>query len=335
MKVLFQSYNNCMQNESGGISTKIKALYNSLLNNGINVKYFSKFEDKVKDYDVLHIFKANIENLPLIELANKNDVKVVISSTIPCTEKIKIIINLALCKYFPITTGIGIIQKSLQLADLIIAESLEEKNFISKYYKICEDKIEILPSGIDKDFIQRLNKVNIDRSVFPDEYVLCVGRFDENKNQLNLIKALKDTDITVVFIGGPTDNTIEYYEKCKAEANENMYFLGWINNNDDLLVSAYKNAKVVVLPSFYETFGISILEGAVAGANISMSSTLPISKYDILSSFLFDPNDTDDIKKSITLAYNAKKNIKQSKTVIDNFSWDKIAKQHIELYKSI
>jgi glycosyltransferase involved in cell wall biosynthesis len=336
MNVLFQSYNLCMQNQSGGINTRIKSLYNHLTSLGVNVTYFSKFTDKVIDYDILHIFKVNIENQPLIDYAKSHGVKIVISSVVPCNDIFKIKANMLLCRILPITTGLKIIQCSLKAADAIISETEEEKLFLSKHYGIDSNKISVIPNGIDDSFIAAdFDNLIYEKLCSYEKYVLCVGRFDENKNQLNLIKAMNNTGITTVLIGGPSPDSNTYYDKCRELASDNIKFLGWINHNDPLLMSAYRNAHVFVIPSYYETFGISILEAGCCGANIALSKTLPILSYGIFSDFTFNPKNIKDIQKCIIKAYNSPLNNFIGEKVRDMFSWNRVAKEHVDLYTAL
>lgn len=165
-----------------------------------------------------------------------------------------------------------------------------------------------------------------------------VGRVDENKNVLNVIKALKGTGIDLVIVGGGYFEESAYYKKCIAEAkgNEHIHFLGWIDNKDDLLKSAYVNAKVFVLASFHETFGMVALEAGVAGCNIAMSKSLPIHDFHVFDDcWLFDPSNTSDIRSKIISAFNAPLTNALHEKVINTFSWNRIVNEHIKIYKEL
>jgi glycosyltransferase involved in cell wall biosynthesis len=100
-----------------------------------------------------------------------------------------------------------------------------------------------------------------------------------------------------------------------------------------LLKSAYSNCKLLVLPSYNETFGLAILEAVSAGANVAVSSTLPILDYGVFGKDnIFSPNDADDIRKVVTNIYNQPKPTDLYEKMKMAFSWESIVTQHIDCY---
>ena len=336
MRILFQSYELCMQNDEGGINVRMKALYSHLLNMGVDIHFYNKFTHKISDFDIIHIFKANIDNNAMLQYAHSIGKKTVISSVVPCAEKRKIQMNLMLCKLLPVTTGIQLLKDSLDTTDLIIAETPLEKEFLKNTYNIQKDKIDVIPNGVNKIFYQE-GTDDLIYKYLPHkyDYVLCVGRFDPNKNQLSLIRSLKGSGIPLVFIGGACNGHEKYYEACLAEADKDVTFLGWLAHSDPALISAYKNAKVFVAPSIYETFGISIIEAACCGCNIALSNTLPILHYMNLNKYTFSPKKKSDMKNAILQAFYDKKDISNRESIKKQFDWSIIAKQHYDLYESL
>lgn len=335
MKILIDSYNTCNQNKAGGVQVRIKKIVELLEEKGIEVDLFNKFNTKVKDYDILHIFMLTPENYSLIKYAKNQGLKVVISTIIPLINGIKIDIYRHLIK-IPIPTTYKIMIQSLQLADMLIVETPAEKNFIIKHYKVKENKIHVIPNGMDEiekktfDIYKYINRGK--------KYILQVGRFDKNKNQLNVIKALKNTNIDVVFIGGPQDKRDSYYKKCQKEAEgyENIHFLGWIEKNSPIIKSAYQNAELIVIPSHFETFGMVVLEAIAAEKKVAVSNTLPILEYNIIDKTgTFNPNNIEDIKNKVINIYKSKKNNVDIVNAKRNFEWNSIIDKHIKCYKEV
>ncbi len=334
MKVLFHAYNCCFQNVSGGVQVRIEEIKKLLESNGITVDYFSPHQTKIKDYDILHVFMLNTETLQLISFAKSVGVKVVLSSIV----SIKGGNTIAFWCRFPIIPTIFRQKYSIvQKCDAIISETPAEAKFIHKYYKASFQKLNVIPNGVEElgdgtnEIFDLLGKVN--------PYALIVGRFDENKNQLNVIRALRGANYDVVFIGGVGINgpTI-YYNQCvnAAEGYSNIHFLGWLPSNSKELNSAYKNAHAVLLPSHHETFGLVATEGAMSGAHVCLSKTIALNSFDVFDkNKSFDPDDIHEIRRVVDKAMSIPKGGELKDAVKQAFSWNVIVKQHIDIYNKL
>lgn len=331
-RILINTYDTAFQNMAGGVHNRIERTVNAIRNANVSVDYFDKFNTVIDDYDVLHVFMLNVESYGLIKLAKSKGKKVVISSIVTLSGKLQLTFYW-LIRRIPVMTTYKILFDICRSADSIIVETHQEAVFINKYYHVEQSKIHIIPNG--SDAVTSESKVIYDFIGKKCEYALEVGRFDSNKNQLSVIRALKNTDIEVVFVGGASPSEPDYYERCVIEANgaQNIHFLGWIDSKDDILKSAYSNSKVLISSSFYETFGLSIVEGAMAGNIPVVSQTLPILEYEVFKKCItFDPNSIDDIREKIEYAMRQDKSPEFIKAITESFSWEKVANDHIGVY---
>lgn len=339
MRVLLHAYNTCCQTESGGVQVRIRKIKSLLEAAGLEVDFFSPYETRVKDYDVLHVFGLHAETERLISCAKTLGLKVVLSSIVNITPmRAMSIRNTLVMKKFLNVLGVYTLESSMYSAinncDIIIAETNAEARFIHKYYKIPCHRIKVLPNGIDDIAPTSMNITEI--TGFSGKYVLQVGRIDENKNLLNTIKAITGTDIKLIVVGGPfAASKSKYYEVCRktAERNTNILFLGWLKSGSEELNTVYQNAHVLVVPSYQETFGLVSVEGAMAGAHVCMSNTLPILEYGVFDYRLtFNPNSPKEIRHALELALSLPKDLAVKNKAKDCFSWDKIIKEHIKIY---
>lgn len=341
MKIILQGYNTCCQNEYGGVQKRIRKIHSNLLAEGIDTELFSEFNTSIKEADILHIFMLLPENYGLLKCAKENNVKVVISSIVNIGNGKNIDISRILLNKLPILTAQKAQFDMLRQADAVITETPIEKEYIVKHYKINRKKVRVIPNGIDlsEDCGKSNERDIIYHSIGGEkEYALVVGRFDPNKNQLNVIKALKDTEIPVVFIGGAHFECPRYYEECLkcGKGASNIYFLGWQPNDSKIMKSAYRNAKLLITPSFQETFGFTLLEGGVNGCNLAISNTLPILGFQVFDRCVtFDPGNIEDIKEKIRMAFDSKEDTILREKLIHTFSWKNVIGQHINLYKGL
>ena len=341
MKILIHSYNTCFQNPSGGVQVRIKKIKELLTENGVTVDYFNPTVSKIAEYDILHCFKLDAENVGLITNAKNMGKKIVLSPIINLTGQRKIDFYTKFLNKFPIATTYRQIASIIDQTDLFMVETEKEGLFLAKHYGVSPEKIIVLPNGVDnyEEMMQFEGEQIFDALGKKCRYFLSVGRINPNKNNLNLINALGPTGKDLVFIGGPDKiNGNHYYTQCVELAKKypNIHFLGWAENNSDLLKSAYKNAEVVVLPSYQETFGLVLLEGGIAGAKLAISNSLPILDYDVFKRCRsFNPNKIEDIRNELLLAYDDIKDDSLQKQLIKEFSWDSIIQKQIQYYEEL
>jgi glycosyltransferase involved in cell wall biosynthesis len=210
-------------------------------------------------------------------------------------------------------------------AELLLPNSSNEYNRLLKDYLI-EKAHWVIPNAIDPSLFKEIENIKRD-------LVLCVGRIEGNKNQLNIIRALKNTKYTVVFIGTAAPNQKTYYEQCKSEADSNMKFLDFIPQKE--LVQYYNRAKVHVLASWFETTGLSNLEAGVMGCNLVIGNRGDVKDYFEDYAFYCEPGDLNSIKKAIDNAWNSDVNNELKNKILQQYTWTQTAQLTYEAYKSV
>ncbi len=335
ISVLIDSYGVVCQNKSGGVKVRIEN-YIKNIEHKIHVKRFDKWTDSIVDYDILHIFKSSADSYSMVKYAKENKIPVVVSSVVPSAKRFVIYANRILCKLLPVYTDWYMNSYVLSEADAICAQTEKEKHFIMMNYKISSDKIHVIPNGVSLNYDNDNPLLFSERTGIFGKFILQVGRFDENKNQLNTIKAVSGTDMQLVLIGGADKNAPDYFELCRNEAGDNVHFLGWVDHDDPLLKAAYSAADVVILPSYKEIFGNSLFEGGAFGTNLVVSEVLPIEEWSISPwCETIKPDSVQDIREKLDVALKKGKNTKLQEIIRSTFDWDKVTDMYIEVYKSV
>lgn len=218
--------------------------------------------------------------------------------------------------------------------DLVLPNTANEMEELMNFFSIEEDKIVMIPNGVESRFKYGRKELFVDRH-FMDDFILFVGRIEPRKNIFNLIDAFSKTglDTKLVIIGKIADAS--YYDRCVSIASKNVIFLPPIQHGSQLLESAYKAARVVVLPSYYETPGISALEGGLAGANIAVTRIGGTTEYFQNYAHYLDPYNIETISASLVDAYTAPKSLRLSEHIETNYTWDKIGKATEEAYSRL
>ena len=337
VKILIDSDNCAFQNSASGVRTKIINHYN-YLSKQAEVKLFDKWNDNLEDYDLLHVFRASPEQLRTIKLAKSKGIPVVVSSIIPKGNRLKVQYSCAFNRIFKLDSHYYNLFSIFSNADIIVAETIYEKKNLMKCYGVSEDKIVVIPNGVCID--QKCDDGSLfrERTGIQDNQpiVIQVGRFDPNKNQLSVVRAAKEIDAYIVFIGGPDKNNVSYYNKCKQEAGDNVIFMGWIDHEDPLLYSGYAAAKSLILPSHNEIFGNVLFEAALFDTNLILTNVLPIKEWGFIDHCeVVDPRNIKDIKEKIEISLKRPNSDYIGNIIRDSFSWESIIEKHMDLYRSL
>jgi len=213
----------------------------------------------------------------------------------------------------------------LARANQILPNSLSECRRVNTAYP-SSVRYTIVPNGIDPELFQYNEGVKKDA-----ELVLCVARIEGIKNQLNLIKALNGTRFKLILIGAHSPNQKGYYNECRAIAAANITFIDHIQQQE--LLQYYAQAKVHILPSWFETTGLSSVEAAVMGCNIVITAKGDTREYFAEGAFYCDPASPQSILAEVEKASTATTNTALREKILEKYTWPQAAKQTLKAYQ--
>jgi glycosyltransferase involved in cell wall biosynthesis len=231
-----------------------------------------------------------------------------------------------------------------KVSDQIVAISKQTKNDLVEYLNITPDKITVIHQGCNPCFWNRHSKEyheEIRRKYnLPEKYLLYVGTIEERKNLLGIVKALHlaKIDIPLIVIGRKVDlyykNVLNYITTNKLN---NVIFTEHILNLE--LPVIYQNAECFIYPSFFEGFGIPLLEALVSGTPAITSKTGCFAEAAGPGSLYVDPGSAEEISDAILKVVNNKelrdKMITIGTDYANNFRDDVIARSYMKLYHSL
>ncbi|MBF0493810.1 MAG: glycosyltransferase [Candidatus Omnitrophica bacterium] len=343
MKVAFFIYPSAFQNKGGG-EILLENTEKYLIKAGIDVKRFDMWNDKIEDFDILHVFGSVKECLPLMEVAKSRKVKVVLESifwsdfrrafceTGSSFKKLEMVLRHLLKVLFPFLNFSR--RKMFRVSDMIVPNSPREAAQISRLFAVSSRKMFVVPNGVDADYINATSDLFVKKYGLKD-FILYVGRIEPRKNQLNLIRAVRGLDKELVLVGSVVSGYEWYLEKCKIEAGKNVHFLGGFENNSPLLKSAYAACGIFVLPGWFETPGLAALEAALAGAKLVVTDGGSTREYFKDMAEYIRPDSPKDIAHKIRKVTDQDKNDKLKNFVLNNYTWEKVAARTIEGYKKV
>lgn len=232
--------------------------------------------------------------------------------------------------------------KSARKATRIIAVSKKTKEDMIEYWKIPESKIDVVYQGCDDSFKKQASlqeKEHIKQKYeITTPYILYVGSIEERKNLLLLIQALKDIkqDIAVVAIGratGYTQKITGYIRENKLQSRVHLLH----NVSFAELPAFYQGAEVFVYPSFYEGFGIPLLEALCSGIPAIGATGSCLEEAGGPHSLYTDPRDSTQLRDLIENVLNtpalSQQMIREGLLYAEKFTPVQLASDIMDVYK--
>lgn len=219
------------------------------------------------------------------------------------------------------------IKKILEKAALLLPGSEAEYQKLEELYNTGKNHV-VVPNGIDAELFYPDKEIGKD-----DKLILCAARIEGIKNQLNLIKALNNTAYTLILVGSPAPNQKRYYEECKKAAAKNIQFHTHVPQH--VLIDYYKMAKVHALPSWFETCGLSSLEAATMGCNITITEKGYTMEYFGDDAFYCDPGNPESIYDAVEKAAQSTFRPALQQKILQNYTWQQAAVITLEACKKI
>lgn len=229
-------------------------------------------------------------------------------------------------------------KKAISMANAIIAISENTKKDLIKIYDVPESKIKVV--YLDSS-LQLSNFMSIEwlkkRYGLKHPYILYVGDRHTYKNFKVLLNSYVNhfsDDFDLICFGGGKFKTNELKNINNGIKNRIIQ----LNGSDNLLASLYKHAFCFVYPSFYEGFGIPPLEAMSMGCPVIASNTSSIPEVVDDAAILFNPHLKNELIDAIETLYDESKRndlIKHGFKQKKKFSWDKMANETLDIYKSI
>jgi glycosyltransferase involved in cell wall biosynthesis len=217
------------------------------------------------------------------------------------------------------------INEILRRAALVLPNSESEYRRLSKKYPSTVKHM-VVPNGTDQRMFNYDTTPEKD-----DELVICAARIEGIKNQLNLVRALNNTRFKLIIIGDNSPNHAAYYEECKQIAANNVTFIKHMPQAE--LVEYYRRARVHILPSWFETTGLSSIEAALMGCNIVISDRGDVKEYFDKDAFYCNPASPPSILAAVERASVAPVNEQLRQRILEKYTWQHAAAQTFKAYQ--
>lgn len=241
------------------------------------------------------------------------------------------------------------VERTVRRAARVVTCSEFSRQAIAAAYELDPETIRVAHNASAPGFQpadQRRAKATVqDRYGIHAPFLLCVGNLQRRKNQSGLIKAYEsllrahpEHRHDLVFVGKDTNQSAEIRDLARQSAvRDRIHFAGFVP--DEILPAFYNASDIFVFPSFYEGFGIPLLEAMACGRPIACSNRTAMPEVAGKTAVLFDPGSTRSLGQALhDMLVNLDLCQKLGEAALHRsrtFSWDATASTVLDVYREV
>ena len=238
-------------------------------------------------------------------------------------------------------------EKSLRAADGVLTISRFTRAAVLDRFGLDADKVEAALLGVGGDYSVPPAREDLEQTQkrlgLPSEFVLFVGAVEPRKNLPGLIEAMRiirDRGLRapLVIAGREGGDSGRVRERIAARGLEDrIFFAGYVSDTE--LRHLYRLARLLVVPSFLEGFGLPLAEAMASElpAAVSAAGALPEVGGD--APLYFDPVDIEGMAEAVSRLYEdealRRDRIAAGRARAAELTWDRTAETTLEFYKRI
>lgn len=241
------------------------------------------------------------------------------------------------------------VRSTVKRAAAVLTPSEFSRRGIIGAYGLSEDAVHVIPNGVSSTFRPVAREVAARRVRqkyrIAAPYVLTVGDLQPRKNHPGLFRAFEDLlrehpslPHHLVVTGKPTWYGARVHQAARDSAVANrIHFTDFVDDDD--LVQLYGGCDLFVFPSFYEGFGLPILEAMACGRAVACSDTSAMPEVADSACLLFDPYAPGQMVRAMRdLLIDNELRARMERLGLQRaaqFSWQKTAEWTLRVYRDV
>jgi len=255
-------------------------------------------------------------------------------------------------EYFPWQRALQLritVKRTMEGAARVLTPSEFSRTTILQSYKLDPARVQVVPiavSPIFRPMAQEVAKASVNgRFGFSEPFVVTVGDLQPRKNQLGLIEAFErlltenpNLPHHLVIVGKDTWFSSRVHARAtQSPFASRIHFTGWVTDED--LVQLYNASDLLAFPSFYEGFGLPILEAMACGRAVVCSNTSAMPEVADSAALLFNPAETGEVVRAMRdLLLDSELRARMERLGQQRaslFTWERTARRTLEIYYEV
>ncbi len=241
------------------------------------------------------------------------------------------------------------VKRTIESAAAVLTPSEYSRRAILRHYEIAPEKVVAVHNAVSSEFrpIERQTAQAMVREKFglSGPFILMVGDLQPRKNHLGLLRAFEELKRAhpqlphrLVFVGKDTWYTKEVRRAIdRSSVRDLVHLTGFVDDTD--LIHFYGASDLFVFPSFYEGFGLPILEAMACGRAVVCSNTTAMPEVANAAGILFDPVSVKEMTRAmadVLLDQDLRQRLERLGTNrAALFTWEKAALKTLDVYFSV
>lgn len=341
--VVFHAPSTAFQSPGGGENQLVQT-GRYLEARGLDVRPFVPWTDRLDRARLIHLFGMSREGLQLARLARARGIPVVVSPicwiepramAALAVDPLGRLANRAKWRLKALAPRLPSWRRDLlRTADAILPNSEAEGRQLVRWFGADPGKIHAVPNGVEERFA-RAEASAFRAAHGPDPFVLYVGRIEPRKNVLGLVEGVRAAGLPLVVIGDALPGYERYAADCKRAGADFARWLPRVDHDDPLLESAYAAARVLALPSWFETPGLVALEAALAGTAVVITPHGCTREYFGDRVGYARPDRPGEIALAVSEAWRDGPGAGLAEHVAAHYPWSEVARRTAEAYDHV
>ncbi len=241
------------------------------------------------------------------------------------------------------------LEQSMNRADRIITDSEFSRSEIQKYYPEVQEKIRVVPCGVDRTHFRPVREVKFFRRIqkkyhLPENYFLYTGTIEPRKNLITLISAYarfvrSHVNPPKLVLSGAKGWLYESLLQKIQELHlqKEIIFTEYIQDEDLPVLISF--AKAFIFPSLYEGFGLPPLEAMACGTPVLVSNAASLPEVVGDAALMVHPKSVSAMEKALHFLFTnpalREKLSRKGQQRAELFSWENSAKLLLQVYQEI